>query len=257
MFFYGQQCPICEQPITQGQSFFGSWGVWLPEGDPLLRFCDAAMHWDCYAAWPHRERFASSYFQFWVNDEKRNVHWHRAFLDGDVLVTVNPWEPVRSAWVHLRATGSRIDVKLDDWAKWLESDLADTDEHPVYDEAVRQAKTALRPVMPTVAALEAAIDQPRKRAVVEEHQAAEQLRRKQQREVQREITPHNAACNRLMKLIERNGLTCPHCGTHSKDYRVSRRKGQKSAVICTSCGWVVEPVVPPRAGPQTEERGHV
>ena len=111
LFFTGQKCPLCEQPINEGPKF-GTWGVWLPSHDPLLRYCDGVMHWDCYAEWPHRQRFASTYFQFWVNSEEENVFWHRAYLDDDVLVTVNPFEPIRSSWVHLKETGSRIDVKL-------------------------------------------------------------------------------------------------------------------------------------------------
>lgn len=90
MFITGQPCPFCDEPITQTQPVFSTWGVWLPQDDPLWRFCDAAMHWACYAEWPHRERFASTYFQFWVDAEQDDPFWHRAYLDHGVLVTARP-----------------------------------------------------------------------------------------------------------------------------------------------------------------------
>ena len=118
LFLRGQRCRLCGQPMLEGP-VFGTWGVWLPNHDPLWKFCDGSMHWDCYASWPHRQRFASTYFHFWVEAEATNAFWHRAFLDDEVLVTVNPFEPVNAAWVHLKDTGSRIDVKLKNWVAWL------------------------------------------------------------------------------------------------------------------------------------------
>jgi len=155
---------------------FGTWGVWLPNHDPLWKFCDGSMHWDCYASWPHRQRFASTYFHFWVEAEATNAFWHRAFLDDEVLVTVNPFEPVNAAWVHLKDTGSRIDVKLKNWVAWLAAE-PEGSSHPVLAAAVRRAKQVLRGKVPTVEQLLASIDQPRKMQVVERYRAAEKARR--------------------------------------------------------------------------------
>jgi hypothetical protein len=239
IFCHGQRCLLCDQPITEGE-VFGTWGVWLPTNDPLWKFCDGVMHWNCYASWPHRKRFASTYFEFWVRSEEQNAFWHRAYLDDEFLVTVNPFAPVEAAWVHLKDTGSRLNVNFKNWEAWLTAEPEAT-MHPVLAQAVDGAKRMLREQFPSSEQLVAGINKSRKMAVVEKHQAAEKTKRDEQRELQRQLNPHNAACNRMMNLIQRDGMTCPHCHTHSKGYRLSSRSGHKSAVICTHCGWAVDP----------------
>lgn len=240
MFIYGLKCPLCEQPIKAGEAVFTTWGVWLRPDDPLAHCCDGGIHWECYAKWPHRRRFAETYFNFWVEGERSDVFWHRAFLDDQMLVTVNPAKPVESAWVVLKSTGSRISVKLSNWETWLDHGDAHA-EQPVLADALRQAKTALRAEVATARKLIAHIDVAMKQPVIDAYIAAEAERQRQAREIQQQINPHNAACNRLMAKAERDGLTCPHCGKHSKEYRLSRKAGAKSAVICKMCGWVVDP----------------
>ena len=239
LFSRGQRCPLCDEPILEGP-VFGTWGVWLPTDDPLWKFCDGAMHWDCYASWQHRKRFASTYFQFWVDAEGTNPFWHRAYLDENVLVTVNSLVPINAAWVHLKDAGSRIDVKLESWEAWLSAE-PENSSHPVLVEAVQRIKSVLREKVPTSVRLVAGIDQSRKMAVVEQHRAAEEARRDERRQVQRQVNPHNAACDRLMIVIKKDGLACPHCGKHSNAFRLSIKQDHKSAIICTNCGWVVEP----------------
>jgi len=73
-------------------------------------------------------------------------------------------------------------------------------------------------------------------ARIPNHEVPVPLRGKRER-----IRLHNAACERLIEVIGREGLTCPHCGRNSKEYRLSEREGHKSAVICRGCGWVIEP----------------
>lgn len=237
----GMKCSICGETLRDGEPIFGTWGTWLPDTDPLFPFCDAALHWSCYATWPHRERFASTYFDFWVGSERQDLWWHRAYFDGDVLVTVNPVEPVRSAWIHLRPTGTRTSVRLTDWAGWVGDSTRDGSEHPLLAETLREAKQRLRVALPTEQAVLDNLDLARKQLLFERHRAAEEERKAKGRAVQTHVNAHNAACNRLMRAVERDGFTCPHCAVTSKDFRLAKRANQRSAIICKTCGWTVEP----------------
>jgi hypothetical protein len=161
----GMPCPLCKQPMDSGQSLFSTWGVWLPKEDPLWRFCDATLHWSCYAAWPDRGRFARSYFEFWVAHEPQNPFWHRVHLDERVYAEVNPDPLVASVWVVLAETGSRISVKLSNWASWLRH--TDDGHHEVETSALLAAKGALSAALPSATAVTAAIDLERKRELYE------------------------------------------------------------------------------------------
>lgn len=154
-----------------GGAVFGTWGVWLPASDPLWKYCDAAIHWECYATWPNRKRFASTYFEFWVKEEENDPFWHRAYLTDDVLVTINPSEPIKSAWVHLKETGERISVKLGEWEQWLADD-SKAGINPVSALAINPAKRAMKKDVATVDQLLKSIDVSRKRQVIEQFMAA-------------------------------------------------------------------------------------
>src|SRR5262245_45575515 len=101
LFFDGARCGLCLKPMNKGEALFATSGVWLPPEDILHNFCDAAMHWDCYATWRHRARFAHCYFELWKEAESSNPCWYRCYLDAKTLVTVNPSEPISSACMHL------------------------------------------------------------------------------------------------------------------------------------------------------------
>ena len=142
LYIDGMPCSLCQQPMLDDQPIFGTWGVWLPSTDRLVDFCDAAMHWDCYAGWKYRERFARSYFEFWVKTEKVNPHWWSSYLDEDIFVNVNPGQGISNAWVHLAQTGTRHLVSLDDWERWLH---ATDDTSPQLESvALEAARVTLR-----------------------------------------------------------------------------------------------------------------
>jgi hypothetical protein len=147
LFVEGMHCPLCNEAMLSNEQLFGTWGVWLPQSDPLVAFCDAMMHWSCYASWEHRRSFARSYFDFWVEGRNQNPHWQPVFLDDTVLVEVNPSLPIEAAWVYVAATGSRHNPKLADWEKWLQRD--EDENHPVERAAVAAIKRTLRAHVPT------------------------------------------------------------------------------------------------------------
>lgn len=155
MFCDGMKCPLCDEPMYETQDLFGTWGVWLPSGNPLLKFCDASMHWSCYAAWPHRPEFARSYVDFWVRNHTVQSPWRIAHLDRICLVSVNPDPTVWSSWIYFYATGSRKDVSLDLWSEWLARG-AEFAAHQVEREAIEAAVGQLRLHHPTRKSLLAA-----------------------------------------------------------------------------------------------------
>ena len=101
---------LCGQPLRG--PIFATSGIFLPLNDPLACYCDAGMHWDCYAVWEHREGFAKAHVRFWIENEKRNPYWARVFENERCFIVIGPHPPVAQAHVMLFATGSRIDVPL-------------------------------------------------------------------------------------------------------------------------------------------------
>ena len=119
--FNSGDCLICGEALANDQQLFGTWGVFsVPAG--LERFCDAVIHWSCYANWPHRAEFAKAYFDYWVDEEKHNRCWAKAFHDEQVFMTVNHsslkrerryWFLLRLAVVcELRWTSGKPGLKL-------------------------------------------------------------------------------------------------------------------------------------------------
>jgi len=204
LFVEGMECPLCGKPMLSNQAIFGTWGLWLPMDDPLVLFCDACMHWDCYADWPYRPRFAKSYIDFWVEEEKNNPLWSRAFLDEHTFVKVNPHAPFERIWVHLYDTGSRFDVSLDDWELWLSQEATET-EHPVEAKSLAVAKEILKKSIPTKELLLQAIELDAKRPLLEQYNAKMKERT--------EPPPPPTPCPFCGKPLRTNrAKQCPHCG---------------------------------------------
>jgi hypothetical protein len=161
LFFPGMsKCPICNGVITDDDERFGTWGVFPVPAD-LFGYCDAVMHWSCYATWPRRREFARAYFDFWVGNEPHNKYWAKAYLDDRVFVTVNPFiGDGGEAELVLAETGSRVRVQMADWERWL--DTPETSEgkrlYPLVIEELRHVTPALKAALPTVDAVMNALD---------------------------------------------------------------------------------------------------
>jgi hypothetical protein len=91
-----------------------------------MAYCNAPLHWECYARWPERPRFARQYVKAWVDANRRNPFWWRVYLDDAVYVSVNPQPPVDEVSVRLQAVGSDIRVPLRRWKDWLREPMAVT-----------------------------------------------------------------------------------------------------------------------------------
>jgi hypothetical protein len=231
-------CGLCGNPLGSAP-LFSTWGVFLPPEDPLWEFCDAGLHWACYAVWPHRQRFAKAYVDFWVEHETTNPYWGRAYLDELALVTVNPHPPVEQVNIRLYETGNGPRVPLGEWATWLVEAEAYEYEHPVEREAVVAVLPRLRAALPSPESVVAAVDWSAKRRMVEEEQATREQARQEQL---RTVAAHNRECARLELRRKHHGLTCRNCGRHSQGFRyMDVAPERKSYFICTACGHSMGP----------------
>ena len=227
-------CPICGETLD-GPPVFATSGVFLPDGDPLQDCCDAGMHWDCYAAWPHRPRFARAWVEACIAAERLNPYWGRAYLDEAAFVTVNPQPPVEQAAVRLFATGSDLRVPLGDWERWLAGDWEEDEElHPVERAALEDVVPALALFLPTAGEVVAAVNWDGKAEVAEREQAA--IREREEKRL-RVIAAANERCRWMELRRKHKGLTCPHCGLASRDFRyVDSGSERTSYFVCPDCG---------------------
>lgn len=136
------ECALCEKRINPPNECFRATGDFLPKGDPLNPFCNAPMHWECYAKWNKRPQFARHFVDAWVAMNRKNPFWWRVYQDEDVYVSVNPMRSVEEASVRLYALGSDIRVNLPQWGRWIE------DPDAITPRLHTEEKKALSAVLP-------------------------------------------------------------------------------------------------------------
>ncbi len=219
------QCPLCGKRVGD-RPIFATWGVF---GWPdLMRYCDAAMHWECYEAWPHRERFAESYVRFSVESTKGNPYWGESHLDDDVFVSVSPSS--HEVQVMPMVTGSRIRVGFADWKLWISNlDYATRGQRDLERAAIAKVLPRLQEKFPEPDMLVQAIDWVEKdriqRSLQLETERAEQERLEA-------IRPHNEACRRIAE----QKPACPYCDSAENLEFLNKSPERKSYFICRVCG---------------------
>jgi ssDNA-binding Zn-finger/Zn-ribbon topoisomerase 1 len=227
--FYGQPCPLCGVKMTTEDRRFATSHFLGPESD-LWRFSDAVMHWDCYAEWEHRPRFARMYFEARKEWNGPNPHWGVAYSDERVFVTVNPDKLVGEVDVSLAETGSGFRIPLDDWEDWLEGEWFGECNHEVEREALAGIIPLLRSKLPTAEAVVSSAGMG-KDAGSKIAAAGGIVAR----------ISHEFACQKLAERAASKGVACPECGRFSSDYDFVRveqvsESGPQSHLVCSSCG---------------------
>lgn len=159
-------CALCGNEIQTLHEAFRASGEFLPSDDPLVRYCNAPMHWTCYEQWTERPRFARHHVLAWQKANRRNPFWWTVYLDDDVYVSVNPERPVEEASVRLFATGGDIRVPLPRWGEWLERpEAVSAALHSVEEAALRKILPRLKERFPDDHAVVHAIDPAEKRTL--------------------------------------------------------------------------------------------
>ncbi len=152
-------CGLCGAAVDLLKPFFRTTGVFLPAQDPLIRFCNAPLHWECYARWPERPRFAKRYVEAWAKANRKNPFWWTVCRDERVYVAVNPVKPVEEASVRLCAVGSDIRVPLPRWTEWLATPKQVTPQlQPLEDQELAAVLPELRRRFPDDHAVVDSID---------------------------------------------------------------------------------------------------
>tara|TARA_R110002111_G_scaffold89753_2_gene139693 strand:- start:474 stop:758 length:285 start_codon:yes stop_codon:yes gene_type:complete len=84
------KCSICGEVLAQGQKLVSTTAFIVDQADPLWKYSDSGMHYDCFQQWPLRVGFVKKY------NEALDTIWdcpprHRMNPDGE-LVEENPEE---------------------------------------------------------------------------------------------------------------------------------------------------------------------
>ncbi|HZE97057.1 MAG TPA: hypothetical protein VE981_08515 [Planctomycetota bacterium] len=235
--FQGQKCRLCDQGLDRTKPEFATSGVFLPKEDPLWQYCDAILHFDCYAPWKDRPRFARAYFQMWVEAETTSGYWGKAYLDEAHLVTVNKHPPEESVRVVLARWGIVYSVKLADWERWCREDAAWVkDAHPWVQNDLKFFLPICQERMPTVPRLLGQVDW-----ALKERRIAELKQREEAAKAfkQQQVDDYNERAEKLVGKVTGEGIVCPKCSRSGKDFRVMR--GAKTYLICVGCGGSVWP----------------
>ncbi len=223
-------CPLCRRPIRDDEPAFCTRPYTPPEAD-LFAFARVPIHWDCYAAWEHRLRFARLYFEEQVRWAEGNRFWGIARKDEAVLVSVNPSKYVEEADVILAATGSSLRVPLADWEEWVAGGWLDGCAHEAERDALGAVIPALRDELATVGKLlvasGTATDAGHPHPGAEAGGALARIE-------------YEFACQKLAARAAERGLTCPGCGHFGTDFRYDRvepvtTEGPQSRLVCPAC----------------------
>ena len=227
--FYGQPCPLCGVKLTTSDRLYAS-DRFLTPWHELGRFSNALMHWDCYATWHHRPRFARIYFEAKRAWAGHNPYWGIAHLDDQVLITVNPDRYTSAIQIQLAETGSGLRIALADWEGWLGGDWFEGCRHQIEREALAAVLPLLRHKMPNAEAL-----------LVATGLGPEAGSRTAAAGGMVGRISYEFACLDLAKRAATKGLACPDCGNFSTDYEFVRAEevsesGPQSHLSCPACG---------------------
>lgn len=80
-------CPLCHHAISDGHEVIATPHFIEMRSHPLWRYSDAAMHYQCFQTWRHREDFVAEY-----NKTIGRIVWgdgnqHQMRPDGIIIVT--------------------------------------------------------------------------------------------------------------------------------------------------------------------------
>lgn len=72
IIFPDSTCALCGELLDRPHT--ATSGVAFPESNPLYRYCDAPLHFDCLERWPERAIFSAGYFELAVAHFRNNAH---------------------------------------------------------------------------------------------------------------------------------------------------------------------------------------
>jgi len=228
------RCAICSKTLQEGEMIVATSGVFFPQGDPLIQYCDAGMHWACYDEWPDRKRFARRYFDARVEASQQNIFWESILQTDSLFIEVNPSLGEDQIMLMFSETAITHRISLSDWEDLLEFHFARPVEwYRLEVQLFQNHINELQERLPTALSILAAIDWEHREAALEAFQQEDNQKKLQR---QQELEANNKRCQELISVIRTAGLQCPHCGVSSNNYRfIDKRPDGKSYFICNHC----------------------
>jgi len=260
------RCAICDELLDR--PFLATSGVAFGRRHHLYPYCDAPLHIDCLAAWPHRLEFSRGYFVNALVDA-----WRR---QGTVLIATPRWYLCHSRgepnelplWVGVRLSEWPIYLSTGwhEWTQYVDGGFREGHLADAALEAAEEIMAEVRTRAPTLAALKALYrSQPPRPAEQRSYvdfgkffatfspdeaaridwqllDEAERFEARRHEEAERAralaIAQSNAASRGLANELATAGtLACPRCGRRSYDFRfIDKGAEAKSYFICGLCG---------------------
>lgn len=243
----GSRCALCGE-LLGDRPVFATSGVWLPPNHRLFRYCDAAMHGDCYEAWPDRAELARTHFEARAGSRRFGAP---VLATDDLMVFLGRLGDALEVRIFLTATASGISVPLAEWEAWLEHGEFDgsTTQHTLQHLALAGVRDLLTAQLPTAEAVRAAADWEPVRAEEARRAAARRAEAAHRAERHGRLAGKTARTDALLEVLSVRGLPCPHCGQRRSDHRYSAAgwPHNESYFVCRSCGrsFTAEDLDPP------------
>ena len=136
-------CPLCQQILTD--PIFATSHFIDDKDHPLSRYSDAAMHWDCYAKWPHQAEFAAMYFETDVAISRlahMSQYWAVLWQSSEALVTSGL--AINMVAIKVKKSGTDMRVARKAWDTWLADGWRDTCAHELETAAIAELLPQLR-----------------------------------------------------------------------------------------------------------------
>jgi hypothetical protein len=167
-----RDCPVCTKPIGDPNrafltptAFFPGlgkpFGDFLEEEDPLQAFTRKLVHFDCWASWPERERFAKAWSDWKLGGVEADPENGVAYTSDDLAVSAPcdaeaPADPVR---LYFRKAAALLEMPATDWPAGLEPLEAHArGGPPLVHAALGAALPGLDRLFPTLRSLVDAVD---------------------------------------------------------------------------------------------------
>lgn len=232
LIYKGIKCSICGQVINTEDRYFATSGVFLPNGHILQEYCDSAMHWKCYINWDKRKEFAFAYISEIIKYEKTNMIWAKAYVDDDFLILINPEAPNKAVRIVPISTGEFIDIKLEEWSKYL----MEIKEKSFEDKYEKELFEKLIPVLirefPNKEAILSAVDWKSKNELRERYNKD---RKQAEYEARKRMLDEAKEYNDKLEMFNNRKSKCPRCKGDKIRY-VDKSPENKSYFICKVCG---------------------
>ena len=156
IIFPDSTCALCGELLDR--PYTATSGVAFPLSDPLYRYCDAPLHFDCLERWPERPVFSAAYFEMAVSHFRNRAHllieqieWvlgagptqRNQPSEGFTQRFTNDWPYY--AEVRLRDWPFRLYTHWDDWDAFLARDYREG----LVSEALQVAERVMTEVRQT------------------------------------------------------------------------------------------------------------